>query len=140
MGRLATGTSNNSVSEYETYQIPIYLVRGDTLPAIELTLRDKNTAAEGVTLDENDSDTWAPYDLTGATVSFKFRAEGSSEVKDVLPMMITGNPSDGKVTIIWGPTTLDTAGVFTGEIEITSAESKVATVFEQLRFVVREDY
>lgn len=140
MARKATGVSTTSTAEYETFQAPIYLVRGDTLPAIDLTLRDKNVAADGAKLDPNDSSTWAPYDLTGSTVLFKFRAEGEEEIKETITMLIMGDPTEGKVTLIWGANTLDTAGKFTGEIEITTTEGKIGTVFEQLVFIIREDY
>lgn len=140
MARKPTGTTSSSTAEYETFQSAILLVRGDTLPAIEMTLRDKNTAAQGETLDPEDSSTWAPYDLTGATVLFKFREEGSDAVKDTLTMVVNGDATTGKVILLWGNDTLDTAGKFTGEIEITNAEGKVSTVFDQLSFIVREDY
>ena len=46
------------------YSETIKLVTGDTEPMLTITLRDANTAAPGQTLDENDSNTWAPIDLT----------------------------------------------------------------------------
>ena len=44
---------------YET----INLVARDTKPEVNLTLKDSNTAAAGLTLDPDDSSTWAPIDL-----------------------------------------------------------------------------
>ena len=142
MARIATGTQATAVdvAQYETFQESIKLVRGDTLPQIELTLRDKNTAVDGKTLSTTDTSTWAPIDLTGATVRFKFRAEGASEVKETIQMYAIGDPVNGNVFMQWGDDTLDTAGKFTGEIEITHADGKISTVFEQLSFIVREDY
>ena len=54
-----------------------FLVKGDTLPQLNLIIRDSNTAASGATLDDSDSSTWAPIDLSGATVRLKFKALGS---------------------------------------------------------------
>ena len=68
------------------YYDTIQLVKGDTLPEINFTLRDSNTAADGTILDELDASTWAPIDLTGATVRLKFRALGADTAKAVITM------------------------------------------------------
>ena len=47
------------------YASTIKLVVGDTLPELNFTLKDSNTAASGKTLDPEDSTTWAPIDVTG---------------------------------------------------------------------------
>ena len=143
MGMQVTGNTGSTavdLSHYEVFHDVIKLVRGDTLPQLNLTLRDSNTAAEGKTLDQNDPTTWAPMDLTGATVKLKFRAKGSSTVKEELSMYANGDPVNGKVFMAWGTNTLDTAGEFTGEVEITYSNGDISTVFKQLSFIVREDY
>ena len=84
------------------YSETIKLVTGDTEPMLTITLRDANTAAPGQTLDENDSNTWAPIDLTGATVRLRMRAIGSSTVKSVLTMAIS-NALNGVVTTNFPP-------------------------------------
>ena len=55
------------------YSDTLKLVAGDTLPELTFTLRDSNTAASGQTLDPNNSATWAPIDVTGATVRLRLR-------------------------------------------------------------------
>lgn len=142
MALLSTGTSTTSVDlqQYETFGSTIKLVRGDTLPQLTITLKDSNTAATGATLDANDPTTWAPINLTGATVLVKIKQVGSSAVKEELPAYTFGDPADGIVFMGWTSTALDTAGEFTGEIEITYSGGGVLTVYKQLSFVVREDY
>jgi hypothetical protein len=142
MGLLSTGSTTASVNleQYETFHDAIKLVRGDTLPQVNMTLRDSNTAATGAVLDATDSSTWAPIDLTGATIKLKLRPKGSSVVKEVLDMFIIGDPTEGSVFMGWTSTALDTAGEFTGEVEVTYGNGDIVTVFKQLRFIVREDY
>ena len=50
------------------YLQTVKMVTGDTLPEVTVNLKDSNTAAAGQTLDQNNSDTWAPIALSGATV------------------------------------------------------------------------
>ena len=142
MALAATGSVASTVdlTQYETFHEAIKLVRGDTLPQLTMTLRDSNTAADGATLDKDDPDTWAPIDLTGAVIRMKLRAEGAATVKESIPMYVQGDPQNGVVFMGWTATALDTAGKFTGEIEITYGGSSIITVFKQLSFIVREDY
>jgi hypothetical protein len=122
------------------YYDTIQLVKGDTLPEINFTLRDSNTAADGTILDELDASTWAPIDLTGATVRLKFRALGADTAKAVITMTRHAPYSDGKVFMSWPEGVLDTAGTFTGEIEVEYSNGSIQTVFDQMKFKVREDY
>jgi hypothetical protein len=48
--------------------------------------------------------------------------------------------SDGKVFMSWPEGVLDTAGTFTGEIEVEYSNGSIQTVFDQMKFKVREDY
>lgn len=121
-----------------SYAETISLVRGDTAPPLTMTLRDSNTAAPGETLDPDDPTTWAPIDLTGATVLFKVRAIGSTTLKETLTGVIT-DPTGGVVSLVWEPTTLDTAGQFEVETEITFGDSTVQTVYDLVRLKVRAD-
>jgi hypothetical protein len=116
-----------------------YLVKGDTLPQLNLIIRDSNTAASGATLDSSNSATWAPIDLTGATVRLKFRALGETDLKETLTFSVR-DASAGDVYLAWPASALDTAGTFTGEIEVTYAGGGIQTVYDQLKFKVREDY
>ena len=45
------------------YYDEIQVVANDTKPEVNLTLKDANTAATGLTLDPDDSSTWAPIDI-----------------------------------------------------------------------------
>ena len=90
-------------------------------------------------LDENDSNTWAPIDLTGATVRLRMRAIGSSTVKSVLTMAIS-NALNGVVTTNFPTGTLDTAGTFEGEIEITYPTGGIQTLQDLIKFKIRKDF
>ena len=122
------------------YYDTINLVKGDTLPELNLTLRDSNAAASGYTLDADDPTTWAPIDLTGATAKLKFKALGATALKSTITMTLQSPYTDGKVFMQWPVGVLDTAGTFSGEVEVTYASGAVQTVFDQLKFKVREDH
>ena len=60
------------------YLQTVKMVTGDTLPEVTVNLKDSNTAASGQTLDQNNSDTWAPIALSGATVRMRIRQVGET--------------------------------------------------------------
>lgn len=122
-----------------SYSATISLVANDTAPPITMTLRDSNTAAPGQTLDPENELTWAPIDLTGATVLFKIRATGATVIKETLAGTLT-DPVNGEVVLVWSPTALDTAGVFEVEVEVTYPDTTVQTVVELIRLKIREDF
>jgi len=122
------------------YYDTIQLVKGDTLPELNLTLRDSNAAAAGQILDSENSSTWAPIDLTGATAKLKFKALGSTALKSTITMTLQAPYTDGKVFMQWPTGVLDTAGTFTGEVEVTYSSGAIQTVYDQLKFKVRGDY
>jgi hypothetical protein len=122
------------------YYDTINLVKGDTLPELNLTLRDSNAAAAGQILDSENSSTWAPIDLTGATAKLKFKALGSTALKSTITMTLQAPYTDGKVFMQWPTGVLDTAGTFTGEVEVTYSSGAIQTVYDQLKFKVRGDY
>lgn len=115
-------------------------MKGDTLPELNLTLRDSNTAAVGTILDEGNVLTWAPIDLTDATVRLKFKAKGSATVKSTITMSKLSPYTDGKVFMQWPAGVLDTVGTFTGEVEVSYTNGGVQTVYDELKFKVRGDY
>lgn len=121
------------------YSDTINLVAGDTLPELTITLRDSNKAAIGSVLDENDNTTWRPINLSGATVRLRIRALGETTVKSTLTCTITA-PTDGKVVTNFPAGTLDTAGIFEGEVEITTASGGIQTVNDLIKFKVRDDF
>ena len=121
------------------YYDTIQLVKGDTLPELTFTLKDSNTAASGLTLDQNNRVTWAPINVTGATVKLRLRALGSTTVKATLNCVITDGTA-GKVATDFPTGTLDTAGTFEGELELTFADGGIQTVNDLIKFKVRSDF
>ena len=118
----------------------INLVQGDTKPELNFTLRDSATAVTGKTLDENDSSTWEIINITGYTIKLKFKALTSSTVLFTESLAIISG-SGGTCSMIWPADSLDvTAGIYEGELELTDAASKVQTVYDKLKFKVREQF
>lgn len=106
----------------------IKLVQGDTKPALVCNLTDDTTGAA--------------LNLTGATVRLKFREVGA----DVLTATVTGAVTDGPGgQVVFYPASAPAMlqgepGDYEGEIEITFADSTVQTVYDLLKFKVREDF
>ena len=106
----------------------IKLVQGDTRPALVCTITDDTTSGA--------------LDLTGCTVRLKFREVGA----DTLTSTITGsivNATAGQVVFYPAsdPAMLQgAAGDYEGEIEITFGDGQVQTVYDPLKFKVREDF
>ena len=121
------------------YSDTLKLVTGDTLPELTFTLKDSNTAAAGSTLDENNSATWAAINVTGATVKLRLREIGSTTVKSTLTCTVT-NGSAGKDATDFPNGTLDTAGTFEGELELTFPNGGIQTVNDLIKFKVRSDF
>lgn len=121
------------------YSETIYLVQGDTLPQLKVTIRDKNTAAPGATLDPEDESTWALVNLSSSTVRLRIREIGGTTVKSTLIGTVTA-PLAGEVVFLFDATTLDTAGVFEGEIEYTAQNGSVQTVYDLIKLQVREQF
>ena len=118
----------------------INLVQGDTKPQLNFTLRDSKTAVAGKTLDEDDSSTWAIIDITGYSIELKFRAANSSTVLFTESLGITSG-SAGTCYMIWPADSLDVAaGIYEGELQLTDGSSKVQTVYDKLKFKVREQF
>jgi hypothetical protein len=106
----------------------IRLVQGDTAPALTVTLTDTTTNTA--------------INITGATVRLKFRAVGSETLRGTLTGTVTSG-ANGTVVFFWSdqPTILDgDAGDYEGEIEITFADTTVQTVFDLLKFKLRQDF
>tara|TARA_X000001382_G_scaffold26221_3_gene16688 strand:- start:1526 stop:1900 length:375 start_codon:yes stop_codon:yes gene_type:complete len=121
------------------YSETLKLVAGDTLPELTLTLKDSNTAAGGQVLDENNSATWAPIDLTGATVRLRLREVGSSTVSSTLTCSVT-NAGAGQVATNFPTGTLASEGTYEGEIEITFSGGGIQTVYDLIKLKVRGDF
>lgn len=106
----------------------IKLVQGDTKPAIVCRLTDDTTGL--------------PLGITGATVRLKFRAAGAT----TLTATITGTVTDGaNGEVVFYPASAPEMlqgepGDYEGEIEVTFADTTIQTVYDLLKFKVREDF
>lgn len=105
----------------------IYLVQGDiNRPQVQATITDENTGAI--------------IDITGATVLLKFRQVGSS----TLQATITGTVTSGSGGVVVFPMTEEAlsgpGGEYEGEIEIEFTGGSVQTVYDLLKFRVREQF
>lgn len=125
------------------YYDTIYAVKGDTLPEVQLTLRDSNTAAQGQTLDPDDETTWAPIDLSGATVRVKLRLLGEDTIAANIRAVREEPFANGKAFFQFqdaGASVLTEEGVYEGEIEITYQDGGIHTIYDMLRLNVRDDF
>ena len=122
------------------YSTTLNLVVGDTFPELTFTLKDSNTAASGTTLDEEDSDTWAPISIAGGTVRLRTREVGSTTVLSTITCTRVGDGTAGQCTLIWPAGTWTAAGTFEGEIELTDSNNYVQTVNDLIKFIVRDDF
>lgn len=130
----------------------IKLVKGDTGPPIIASITDQNGAITTA------SPLGPPINMTAATVVMFFRAVGSATIKATLVgTLLTGRikadgftidtaapynvaGAGGRVSFAFQPTTLDTAGEFESEIQITFADTTIQTVYDVYKFTVRADF
>lgn len=104
----------------------IKLVQGDTRPQVKVTLTDDTTGD--------------PIDLGLGTVRMRFRAAGDATVLATIVGTITSSVG-GTVVFSWPEGVLDVdAGDYEGEIEVTFADTTVQTVFDTLKFKLREQF
>lgn len=106
----------------------IKLVQGDTRPAIVCTITDETTAAA--------------VNITGATVVLKFRPVGSTTLQATVTGTVTSG-STGQVTFYPASTPAmltGDAGDYEGEIEITFSDGQIQTLYDLLKFKIREDF
>lgn len=106
----------------------IKLVQGDTSPQIRLTLTDESSGD--------------PIDLTGATVTLHFRAVGSTTVLFSREALVNPETADTGVCVIeWQSGDLNVDfGDYEGEVEIVLADGRRETLFDLLKFKIREDF
>lgn len=106
----------------------IKLVQGDTKPALVCNITDEITGNA--------------INVTGATVLLKFRAVGST----TLTATVTGSIIDGaNGQVAFYPASAPEmlageAGDYEGEIQITFADNTIQTVYDLLKFKLREDF
>lgn len=106
----------------------IKLVQGDTKPVLVCTITDDTTGQA--------------INISGATVVLKFRAAGAT----TLQATVTGSVTNGAAgQVAFYPATAPSmltgaAGDYEGEIEITFADGTIQTVYDLLKFKLREDF
>lgn len=106
----------------------IKLVQGDTRPTLVCAITDDTTNS--------------PVNITGATIVLKFRAAGSTTLTATVPGVVA-NGATGQV--LFSPASAPEMlqglpGDYEGEIEITFPDGQIQTVFDTLRFKMREDF
>jgi hypothetical protein len=104
----------------------IKLVAGDTRPWIKVTLKD---------VDGN------PINVAGSTVYFKFRQSGTTATLFTTTCAQPNGGADGVVAFNFPAGGLDVAaGQYEGEIEIAFTPTDIQTVYELIKFTVREQF
>lgn len=110
----------------ETYKY----VQGDTGPQLRLTFSDE--------------DTGTATDLTGATVNLHFRAAGEDTILWTKVLYVNPDPAEsvkGIAIVNWQPGDLDIEpGAYEGEIEVVRASGVRETIYDKLKFKIREDF
>jgi hypothetical protein len=103
-------------------------VQGDTGPQIKLTLTN--------------DDTGTATDLTGATATLHFRAAGDTTVLFSRALYINASTAaTGEAILQWQTSDLNqVAGVYEGEVEVVKSDGLRETLYETLRFRIREDF
>jgi hypothetical protein len=131
--------------------IKFKLVQHDRMPDISLSLTDEVT---GLPIDLSDPATAVRMYLR--TVGSKTLKEtlllpklygrvtaideetGAQTIDAAAPYNVAGK--GGRCAIQWSATSLDTAGNFEGEIEVTYPDGRKQTWLDLLQFAVREDF
>jgi uncharacterized protein YegP (UPF0339 family) len=103
-------------------------VQGDTGPQIRLKFTDE--------------DTDTATDLTGATVTMHFRAAGESSVLFSRELYVNPDEAtDGVAIVQWQTGDLEQEpGTYEGEIEVVKSTGLRETIYEVLKFRIREDF
>jgi hypothetical protein len=142
MANFHSFSPNDVTSSVVQYYSTIELVAGDSMPELNIILKDSNTALSGQTLDATNHATWAIISLAAVdTVTMKFRKTDTTTILETLPGSIVGDGTAGNVIMTWLADTLTGAdGIYEGEIEITYDNGKISTVRDLLKFDVRAGF
>jgi hypothetical protein len=106
------------------YSDTIRLVKNDTQPTVTFTLTDSATEL--------------PINLTGTVVRMRIRDNTTGTETAVLVCVPVDLPN-GKVATNFPAGTLDAAGTFDAEIEVTFADTSVQTVYNFIKLIVRDE-
>ena len=142
MANFHSFSPNDVTSSVVQYYSTIELVAGDTMPELNIILKDSNTALAGQTLDAANHATWAIISLAAvSTVKMKFRKADTTTILETITCSIVSPASNGNVIMTWLADTLaDAEGMYEGEIEITYDNGKISTVRDLLKFDVRAGF
>ena len=142
MANFHSFSPNDVSSSVVQYYSTIELVAGDTMPELNIILKDSNTALSGQTLDATNHATWAIISLAAvSTVKMKFRKADTTTILETITCSIVSPASNGNVIMTWLADTLaDAEGMYEGEIEITYDNGKISTVRDLLKFDVRAGF
>ncbi len=142
MANFHSFSPNDVSSSVVQYYSTIELVAGDTMPELNIILKDSNTALSGQTLDATNHATWAIISLAAVnTVKMKFRKTDTTAILETITCSIVGDGTAGNVIMTWLADTLaDAEGMYEGEIEITYDNGKISTVRDLLKFDVRAGF
>lgn len=106
------------------YSETVDMVKNDTLPSIVFTIVNPTTGD--------------PVDLTGATCRLRIRKKDVGTLKTTLVCAAVDLP-EGQVSTNFPSGTFDEAGIYEAEMEITFISGGVQTVFDMIKFNVREE-
>lgn len=103
-------------------------VQGDTGPQIKVALTEE--------------DSGNAVDLTGATVTLHFRIAGEDSVLFSRALYINPDTAtNGEAVLQWETNDLNVdAGVYEGEIEVVRSNGLRETLYDKLKFKIREDF
>ena len=105
---------------------------------IKLIQGDVNRPQVQATLTDEDTD--AIVDITGATAVMKFRKVGATTLQDTITGFIATG-TDGVIVFPMSATAMSgSAGDYEGEIQVTFSNGGVQTVYDLLKFKMREDF
>jgi len=105
----------------------IYLVQGDVnRPQVQTTITDENTGAV--------------VNITGSTPIMKFRMVGSTTLQATITGIITDGANGVCSFAMTAAALSGDPGNYEGEVQITFSNGDIQTVYDPLRFRVREDF
>ena len=85
MANFHSFSPNDVTSSVVQYYSTIELVAGDTMPELNIILKDSNTALSGQTLDATNHATWAIISLAAVnTVKMKFRKTDTTTILETI--------------------------------------------------------
>jgi hypothetical protein len=121
------------------YLDTIKLVTGDTLPDLRFQLKDSATSPDGVAYDENEPSTWAPLDLTDATVKLRIRQIGETTITAEITGIVS-DAANGIALFAFTNNSFTESGLYEGEIEVSYAGGGILTMYDLVKFNVRSDF